>query len=108
MNARSAMPGSVWITPTPRMTASAPFALRLDAPVETAHARDVEAATQLGESGHRGRIRARKACTNERRRFVRWKKFLVVGEHTEVIPRDEAVGRVAIHDVDVAGVERAI
>ena len=45
---------------------------------------------------------------HERRGLVGRKEVSIVGQHDEVVPRDQSVGRIAVDDVDLPGGQRLI
>src|SRR2546430_912181 len=80
----------------------------LDAPVQSPHARDVDAATELGERRNRGRILGREPACDQRGSFVGRKESPVVYEHSKIVALDEPIRGVSIDDVDVPGVQRPV
>src|SRR5205823_14537997 len=70
--------------------------LDLDAPVQTAHPRDVDSSAQLGKCRNGARIGNRESPRYECGGLVRRKEFLVVFEDSEIVPRDEPIRGVSL------------
>src|SRR4051794_3944787 len=67
--------------------------LDLHAPVQCAHALNVDSATQLGQSRHSRGILADETLAYQCRRLIGWKKSPVVGQHSEIVALDQAIRR---------------
>src|SRR3954465_6002768 len=78
------------------------LAVDLHSPVERTHASNVHSATQLGQRRNSRRILADETLANQRRSLIGGKKSLVVGQHSEIVALDQAVRRIAIHDVYIS------